>query len=62
MKVKDHDYITEEYQGPAHQEYHPNLSPRWKFAVVFHNLQSYHSHLICQEINKRNYKINVILK
>ena len=45
-----------------HQDCNLNLSLTKKIPVVFHNLQSYDSCLIFQEIGKYNFKINVIPK
>ena len=58
VKVKDHDHINGKYQGPVHQ----NLSLTKKIPITFHNLQNYDSHLIFQEVERFNFKINVVPK
>ena len=40
VKVKDHDYITGKYGGPAHQKRNLNLRLTKKIVVVFHTLQN----------------------
>ena len=60
VKVKDHCHITEKYRGSAHRDCNINVRLDKKIPVVFHNLKSYDSHLIGQELGKFNLKINVI--
>ena len=62
MKVKHHNHIIGKYRRPTHQELNLNISLTKKILVVFHNLESYDSHLTFQEIGKYNFKINVIPK
>ena len=61
-KVKLQDIIIEKYQESTHQECNLNLSLSKKIPVVFHNLENYDWHLIFQEIEKHDFKINVIPK
>ena len=56
-KVRGHEDITGKYQGSTHQECNLILSLSKKIPVVFHNLQNYESHLICQEVGKYNLKL-----
>ena len=41
---------------------HQNLSLTKKIPITFHNLQNYDSHLIFQEVERFNFKINVVPK
>ena len=59
-KVKDHCHITGKYKGSPHRDCNINVKSNHKLPVVFHNLKSYDSHLIMQELGKFNLKINVI--
>ena len=52
VKVRDHCHISEKYRGSAKLNH--------KVPVVFHNLKNYDSHLIMQELDKFNLKLNVI--
>ena len=40
VKVKDHNYITGKYGGPAHQKRNLNVRLIKKIPVVYHNLQN----------------------
>ena len=59
-KVKEHDLITEKYRASAQQDCNLNLSLSKKIPVVFQNFENYDSHLILQEIEEYDLKINVI--
>ena len=48
------------YRGSAHWSCNINLENSKKVPVIFHNLKSYHSHLIFKELSKFNCKISVI--
>ena len=48
------------YRGPAHIDCNINLKLNHKIPIVFHNLKNYDSHLIMQELDKFNLKLNVI--
>ena len=61
-KARDHCHITREYRGTAHWSCNANLKLTKNVPVLFHDLRSYDSHLIMQEIDKFNAKINVIPK
>ena len=60
VKVRDHCHITGKYRGSANRDCNINVKLNQKIPVVFHNLKSYDSHLIKQELDKFNLKINVI--
>ena len=60
VKVRDHCHITGKYRGSSHRDCNINLKLNHKIPVVFHNLKSYDSHPIMQEIGKFNLKINVM--
>ena len=48
---RDHDHITGKYRGYAHSNCNINLKLTKKVPAIFHNLRSYDSRLIMQEIN-----------
>ena len=58
VKVRDHSHITicSEYI-----DCNINLKLYRKIAIKFHNVKNYHSHLILQELDKFNLKINITL-
>ena len=58
VNVRDHCHINEKYRGSAHRDCNINLRLNHKIPIVFHNLKSYDSHLIMQELSKFNFKIN----
>ena len=58
-KVRDHRHITGKYRGSAHWSCNVNLKLTKKVPVIFHNLKCYDSHLIMQEINEFDVKLNV---
>ena len=58
VNVRDHCHINEKYRGSAHRDCNINLRLNHKIHIVFHNLKSYDSHLIMQELGKFNFKIN----
>ena len=60
VKVRDHCHNTEKYRGSAHSDFNTNVKLNHKVFVVFYNLKNYDSHLIRQEIDKFNLKINFI--
>ena len=60
VKVRVHYHITRKYGGSTHRECNINVKLNRKIRVVFHSLNEYDSHLIMQELNKFNLKINVI--
>ena len=52
--------MTEKFRGAVHWSYNINLQLSKKVPVIFHNLRGYYSHLIFDELNKFNVKIEVI--
>ena len=51
-KVRDHCHVTGKFRGAAHCICNVNLQLTKKVPVIFHNLRSYDSHLIFNELNK----------
>ena len=60
VKVRDHCHITGKYRGSTHKDCNVNVNLNHKIPIVLHNLKSYDSHLIMQELNKLRSKINVL--
>ena len=63
-RVRDHDHITGEYRGMAHNfcnlEEGKKNTRNYKIPVVFHNLKNYDGHLIIQNVGDHTSKISVI--
>ena len=59
-KVRDHCHITGNFRGAAHWNCNINFQLTKKVHVIFHNLRSYNSHLIFNQLDKFDVKINVI--
>jgi hypothetical protein len=51
-KVRDHDHISGQYRGGAHNSCNINYKFRPFIPVVFYNLQGYDAHFILQAANK----------
>ena len=60
VKVRYHCHIKGKYRDSAYRDCSINLRLNHKISTVFHNLKKYDSHLIMQEIDKFNVKVNVI--
>ena len=61
VKTRDHFLITEKYKGSTHRDCNINLKLNHKTPNVFHNLKSYDSHFITQELGKFNLTISFTL-
>ena len=59
-KVIDHCHVTGKFRGASHWSCNINLQLTKKALVIFHNLRRYGSHLIFDELNKSDVKIDVI--
>ena len=59
-KVRDHCHVTGKFRGAAHESCNLNFQLTKKVAVILHNLRSYDSHLVFNELDKFDVKINVI--
>ena len=59
-KVRDYCHVTGKFRGAAHRNCNINFQITKKAPVIFHNLRGYDSHLIFNELDKFDVKINVI--
>lgn len=60
-KVRDHDHLTGEYRGAAHNSCHLRYGfKNYKIPVFFHNLKGYDSHFIVKALNKKLKRIACI--
>ena len=62
-RCRDHDHITGEYRGPAHNNCNLlyRINPKnIKIPCVIHNLKGYDSHLILNAVKRRHGDISVI--
>ena len=59
-KVKDNCDVTGKFRGAAHWNCNINFQLTKNLLAIFHNLRGYNSHLIFNELDKFNVKINVI--
>ena len=59
-KVRDHCHVTGRFRGAAHWDCNINFQLTKKFPVIFHDLRGCDSHLIFNELDKFDVKINVI--
>ena len=58
--VRGHCHVIGKYRGSADWSCNVNLKLTKKVPVTFHNSRSYDSHLIIQEMNKSDVKLNPI--
>ena len=59
-KVRDHCHVTGKFRDASHWNYNINFQLTKKVPVIFPNLRGYGSHLIFNELDKFDVKINVI--
>ena len=59
-KVRDHCHITGKYKGSDHESCNVNLKLTKEVLVTFQNLRGYDSHLIMQDEDKFEKRLNVI--
>ena len=59
-KVRDHCHVTDKFRGAAHWDCNINFQLTKKVPVIFHNVKGYGSHLIFNELDKFDVKINII--
>ena len=59
-KVRDHCHVSGKFRGAAHESCNLYFQLTKKVSVIFHNLRSYDSHLIFNELDKFDVKIKVI--
>ena len=62
VTVTDHCSVTGKYRGSAHRDCNIKFKLNQKICVVFQKLKNYDPHLIMQELDKFNFKINFISK
>ena len=58
-KLADHCHIAGTYRGSAHRDCNMNVKLNHKIPVILHNLKTYYSQLIIEELDKFSIKINV---
>ena len=59
-KVRNHCHETGKFRGAVNWSCNINFQLTKKIPVIFHNLRGYDSHLIFNELNKFDVKIEVI--
>ena len=62
-KVADHDHLTGEYRGAAHQACNLKLQIRpkeYQLPIFFHNLKGYDAHFICQAVTDQFKRVDCI--
>ena len=59
-KVRDHCQVTGKFRGTAHWNYDINFQFNKSLSVIFQNLRGYDSHLIFNNLDKFDVKINII--
>ena len=60
VKARDHCHITRKYGGSVQRVCNIIVKLNYEIPVVFHNLKTYESHLIMQELGKFSLKVNII--
>ena len=59
-KVRDHCHVTGKVRGAAHWICNINLQLNKNVPVIIHNLRTYDSHLIFDELKNLNMQIDLI--
>ena len=59
-KVREHCHVTGKFRDAAHRNCNVNFQSTKKVPVIIHNLRSYDSHLIFNELDKFDVKTKVI--
>ena len=60
VKLRDHYHVTGKYRGSSYRDRNINVKFNHKILVIFHNLKTYDSYLIMEELGKFSFKIIVI--
>ena len=61
-KVRDHCHVTGKVRGAAHWICNINIQLNKNVPVIIHNLRTYDSHLIFDELKNLNMQIDLIRK
>ena len=59
-KVRDYCHVTGKFRGATHWNCNINFQLTKKVPAIFHNLWGYDSHLIFNELDKYDVKLDVI--
>ena len=59
-KVRDHCHVTGKIRGAAYWDCNINFQLAKKVPIILYNLRGYNSHLIFNELDKFDVKINII--
>ena len=59
-KIRDHCHVTGKFRGAAHWNCNIDFQLTKNVPVKFHNLRGYDNHLIFNELDKFDVKINVL--
>ena len=60
VKFRDYCHTAGKYRDYAHRDCNIKVTLNHKNSIVFHNLKNYDSQRIMQELDKSDFKINVI--
>jgi hypothetical protein len=64
IKVRDHDHVTGNYRGAAHQSCNLKLRTQYKIPIFMHNFRGYDSHVIVTALGmfkgRPDRKLNII--
>ena len=59
FEIRDHCHTTGKCRTIAHRDCNMNVSVNYKIPIIFCNLKNYDVHLITEELDKFDFKINV---